>query len=95
MPCVSVTVEEIPQPVFYVANITTDKTSYYTDETITITARIGNSGDADGYASISLIVDGSVVKTDEIYIIAGYTETVSYSVGPLSAGSHTICVEIT
>ena len=93
MACVTITVKERPKPEFYVTNVTTDKEEYYTDEEIVLKGKVCNSGNADGYATVIVTVDGREVKRDSVYVIAGGCQDVAYTVKNLSAGDHKLCID--
>ena len=90
MPCVTITVGGAPQ--FYISKIWTDKSEYAVGEDVVLHAFVNNSGDTPGYADIAVKVDGTVVKTDKVYVLAGYHQEVAYAISNLSAGSHKLCI---
>lgn len=94
MPCITITVNPapVPTPQFYISKIWTDKNEYTVGEEVILHAFVNNSGDAPGYADIVVKVDGVVVKTDKVYVLAGYHQEVAYSIPNLPAGSHELCI---
>ena len=92
MPCVLITVGGAPAPQFYISKIWTDKSEYSVGEEVILHAFVNNSGSTPGYADISVKVDGTVVKTDKVYVLAGYHQEVAYSISNLPAGSHELCI---
>jgi len=92
MPCVKIVVKEPAK--FYVTNLRVEPSEPTTADQIKVFARVGNSGDVDGYATIQLKVDGNVVKEDKVYVIAGYYQDIAYTIDKLSAGEHQICIDV-
>jgi len=99
MPCVKVTVRERPKPNIVVEDVwTTDaegnkKYEFYTDEKIYAHAKLHNKGDAGGNIDLKITVDGSTVKTDNVYVGAGAIKEVTYEIGALSKGDHEVCID--
>jgi len=92
MPCVTVRVIEPAK--FSITNVRVEPTQPTTADTIKVYATLSNSGGVGGTANIKVTVDGSVVKTDSEYVEAGSSKTISYEISKLSAGTHTICVDL-
>jgi hypothetical protein len=62
----------------------------FTGETVTISVTIANRGETEGSYELHLIVDGIVRTIEEVTLSAQSTETLTFEVSNLSAGTHQV-----
>lgn len=61
-------------------------------DTVTVTARVKNTGGSDGIYTATLTVDGAQVETKDITVTPGATETVNFSLAKDKAGTYKIAI---
>ena len=92
MVCIEIVVVEPAK--ISVSNVRAEPTEPTTLDQITVHATLVNSGEVTGSAEVQLTVDGKIVRTDSVTIGAGESKTVTYTLAPLTAGYHRICVDV-
>ena len=92
--CITITVRKPARPSFSITDIRADKTTITEGESVTVTVTVANTGNAGGNVEVGLYVDGRFVKGQYVYISAGSSRTIEFSVSGLTAGTHTICAKI-
>ncbi|MBM3142640.1 MAG: hypothetical protein FJ005_06300 [Chloroflexi bacterium] len=61
-------------------------------DTVTVTARVKNTGGSDGIYTATLTVDGAQVETKDITVTPGATETVNFSLARDKAGTYQVAI---
>jgi len=84
----------IEKPQLSVTDIKADKATIVKGESVTVTATITNSGNADGTCVAELFIDGLLVTVKKLTVPAGSSVKVSFRVEDLREGSHSVCVRI-
>ena len=75
---------------FGASNLIINPQKSFTGETVTISITIANKGETEGSYELHLIVDGIVRTIEEITLSAQSTETLTFEVTNLSAGTHQV-----
>lgn len=75
-----------------VTGYTVSNTTVAVDETVTVTATVENTGDANGTATVTLLADNETVQTRNVSVGANATETVTLGTSFDEAGQHTVGV---
>ena len=91
MPCVRIEVREPAE--FYVTDLRVEPAEPTTADQIEVFAKVCNSGEVDGYATIQVTLDGNVIRKDKLYVAAGRCHDIKYTMDNLPAGEHEICVD--
>jgi len=84
----------VEKPQLSVTDLRVDKTTITKGESVTVTATISNSGNADGTCVAELLIDGLLVTGKKITVPARSSVKVSFRVEDLRTGSHRVCVRI-
>lgn len=61
---------------------------------ITVTADVRNTGNADGTATVLLLVNGAMRDSQPVPVVAGGTETVAFDFTPNTAGNYNVTVKL-
>lgn len=69
-------------------------TSANVGQALTVSADVNNVGDADGTATLLLLVNGAVRGSQSIPIAAGGSETIAYEFTPTQAGTFKVTVKL-
>ncbi|GEM_PF-4914741 len=77
---------------FSVAELVVDKTEVASGQTVTVTAKISNSGEVEGRYTAELTVDGKKTDAKEVTISPRGTEAVTFGFTSSEVGSHQIAV---
>ncbi|OYR48470.1 APHP domain-containing protein [Halorubrum sp. Ea1] len=88
----ALTVTEPASAEFEVTGLTLSDSVISVGDTVTVTADITNTGDAEGTYTADLAVDGTVEESNSVDVDAGSTETVSFIPSLETAGDYTISV---
>ena len=80
------------QPDVSVTSADLGQSSVTVGETVEVTAEISNDGSGEGTYTAELVVDGEVVKTQDVTVGAGETEIVTFEYTPSETGEHSIAV---
>jgi hypothetical protein len=75
---------------FEASNLIINPEKTFTGETVTISVTIANKGETEGSYEVHLIVDGIVRTIEEVTLSAQSTETLTFEVSNLSAGTHQV-----
>ena len=84
-----------PEPSFSVTDASLDTSTILEGESVTVSADVENSGDADGTFTAELQEDGTTVATTDVTVAAGSTETVTFTRTYDTAGSYDLAVSDT
>lgn len=90
---VEITVTEPPKPDFSITDCSTPNTAVV-GETVTTTATLTNSGDADGTATVAVFVDGGEVERTSQPVSAGGQEPVGFELTFQSPTEASVSVEL-
>jgi len=85
--------EALPSIDFKAANLTINPTEAKTGDTVTISADITNLADTTGTYAVTLWINKTVETGTEIYLEAGETAPVSFTVVPQVKGSYSVRIE--
>ncbi len=77
---------------FEVADLRIDPTTVLTSETVDISVKVTNIGEASGSYSVDLEIDGALVETEEVTLAGGATKLVEFTVIGSTGGIHTVNV---
>ncbi|MEM1689920.1 MAG: CARDB domain-containing protein [Candidatus Hadarchaeales archaeon] len=78
---------------FVIENLKLSKDNALPGENVTVQVTVKNVGTADGQHTLVLRVDNNVVDNLTVYLAAGQSTTVSFTVSILQLGPHTISVD--
>ncbi|MEF8813604.1 MAG: CARDB domain-containing protein [Halovenus sp.] len=81
-----------PAPSFSVVSASLDTSTILEGESVTVSADVENSGDADGTFTAELQEDGTVIATKDVTVAAGTTETVTFTQTYNTAGTYDLAV---
>ena len=84
-----------PEPDFAVVGASLSESTILEGESVTVSADVENSGDADGTFTAELQEDGTTVTTTDVTVAAGSTETVTFTRTYDTAGSYDLAVSAT
>lgn len=82
--------EGTPEAQFEVSKVKLEPSETSLGQAVTIMAAITNTGDAEGSYSAELKVNGKVEETQEVTLVAGETEVVTFTYIPPTEGTYTI-----
>jgi len=77
---------------FQVTELTINPPSVLADETVDISVKVTNVGEASGSYAVDLQIDGAVIETRNVNLSGGATEVVSFKVTGTSPGTHTVVI---
>ena len=89
-----ITIKVVKPAEFSITDIRADRTTITEGESVKVTVTVTNTGGTSGTATVGLYVDGKFIKGESVYIGAGTSRTIEFSVSGLTAGTHTICAKI-
>lgn len=93
MVCISVNV--VGQPNIQVVDVTASTTNPQVGQSVTITARVTNTGTASGTANIDLFINGARQNmTKSVSLNPSASTTVSWNITFNNTGSYNVCVEV-
>jgi PGF-pre-PGF domain-containing protein len=80
------------QPDISVTNAELGQSSVTVGETVTVTAEVSNDGSGEGTYTTEFVVDGEVVKRQDVTVSAGETETVTFEYTPSETGEYSVAI---
>jgi hypothetical protein len=88
---VAPTTTPTPAPAsFTISDISVNPASCLSDETVTITVRIGNTGGSTGNYTATLKINGSIEATKQLFISPGTSQTATFDIQRHDPGNYTV-----
>jgi hypothetical protein len=75
---------------FQVTELTINPPTVLAEETVDISVKVTNVGEASGSYAVNLEIDGTTKSTKDVTLAGGATELVEFEVTGTSAGAHTV-----
>jgi PGF-pre-PGF domain-containing protein len=85
--------QTLPPLAYQVANLVTSPAEAKSGEDVTISADVTNASDSAGTYVVALWVDSTISAGQDVYLEAGQTESVSFTVNQAVEGSHEVRID--